>query len=98
MNVILGLKLNTFYWSLGAFLLSGGGGVVDQILDGDGHRGFKTITVPYTNFSKMYTRLYTNFSKIYTRRYTNFPNSIYDLIPIANIAKSIPFLIPIPKS
>ena len=36
-------------------------------------RGFKHIPVPYTNFSKMYTRLYTNLSKIYTGLYTNFP-------------------------
>ena len=35
------------------------------------HRGFKHLPVPYTNFSKMHTRLYTNLSKIYTGLYTN---------------------------
>ena len=52
-----------------------GGGVLDQILDGDVPSRFQkhNLPVPYTNFSKMYTRLYTNFSKTYTRLYTKFP-------------------------
>ena len=50
-----------------------GGGVLDQILDGDGDvpSKLKDIPVPYINCSKLYTRLYTYFLKIYTRPYTN---------------------------
>ena len=51
----------------------GGGGTLTRFSTGSCHRGFKNIPVPYTNFSKLYTRLYTNFSKIYTRLYTKFP-------------------------
>ena len=50
-----------------------GGGYLTRFWTGTCHRGFKHIPVPYTNFSKMYTRLYTNLSKIYTGFYTNFP-------------------------
>ena len=50
-----------------------GGGYLTRFWTGTCHRGFKNIPVPYTNFSKMYTRLYTKFSKTYTRLYTNFP-------------------------
>ena len=50
-----------------------GGGYLTRFWTGTCHRGFKNIPVPYTNFSKMYTRLYTNFSKTYTRLYTKFP-------------------------
>ena len=51
----------------------GGGGYLTRFWTGTCHRGFKNIPVPYTNCSKIHTRLYTNFSKIYTRLYTNFP-------------------------
>ena len=50
-----------------------GGGYLTRFWTGTCHRGCKHIPVPYTNFSKMYTRLYTNLSKIYTGLYTNFP-------------------------
>ena len=50
-----------------------GGGYLTRFWTGTCHRGLKHIPVPYTNFSKMYTRLYTNLSKIYTGLYTNFP-------------------------
>ena len=52
---------------------SRGGGYLTKFWTGTCHRSFKNIPVPYTNFSKVDTRLYTNFSKIYTRLYTNFP-------------------------
>ena len=50
-----------------------GGGYLTRFWTGTCHRGCKHIPVPYTNFSKMYTRLYTNLFKIYTGLYTNFP-------------------------
>ena len=56
-----------------ALTLPGGGGYLTRFWTGTCHRDFKHIPVPYTNFSKMYTRLYTNLSKICTGLYTNFP-------------------------
>ena len=55
----------------GAF---GGGGYLTSFWTGTCHRGFKNIPVPYTNYSKMYTRLYTNFPKMHTRPYANCEN------------------------
>ena len=50
------------------------GGYLTRLWTGTCHQGFKNIPVPYTKFSKMYTRLYTNFPKMYTRPYTNCEN------------------------
>ena len=69
-------------------LTPGGGGYLTSFCTGTCHRGFKNIPVPYTNFSKMYTRLYTNFSKIYTRDFIPiFRKCIPDPLQIVKIAK-----------
>ena len=55
------------------FQSPGGGEYLTSFWTGTCHQVFKNIPVPYTNLSKMYTRLHTSFSKIYTRLCTNFP-------------------------
>ena len=51
----------------------GGGGVLDEILDGDVPSKPQKHTRSLYQFSKMYSRFYTNSSKIYTQPNSNFP-------------------------
>ena len=51
------------------------------------HRGFNSIPVTYTNFSKKYTRTCTNFQKMHAQHYTNYSKSIPDQIFHTKILK-----------
>ena len=73
-NVLHTIHNNAFFHFIDNYTNPGPrGGNLTRFLTGTCHRGFKHIPVPYTNFSKMYTRLYTNLSEICTGLYTNFP-------------------------
>ena len=51
-----------------------GGGVLDQLLDGDVPSRLQKHTRSLYQCSKMCTRRYTNFPKMHTRPYTNYEN------------------------
>ena len=66
------------------------GGDLTRFWTGTCHRSFKNIPLPYTNFSKMYTRPYTNLRSIYPTLYQFFVNAYPTLYQLSEKVK-LPF-------
>ena len=78
-----------------AHLCPGGGGVLDQILDGDVPSRFQKHTRSlYQFFENVYPTLYKFFKNIYPTLYQFSEKAYPTLYQLRKLKKSIPFLIP----